>query len=154
MTLPHFVIISPFKRTGPLFEQFRMPFTQEWFIPRGIKIGLLVQGEKIFFPNINTCKYDFPYCGPSRLLWTILNLHYIRKLSCKYDSFWHNNSQEQRILNDPTPVCTISGNFHVNLNFDFYNISTGKKSFPYCGLTWHKVTMLFTNLRICTNVRN
>jgi hypothetical protein len=41
------------------------------------------------------------------------------------------NSRQQRILTDPTPFFTISGNFHVNLNFfwlsgslekDFYNI--------------------------------
>jgi hypothetical protein len=40
-----------------------------------IEIGLLVL-EKIFF-NLNTCKYGFPYCGPSRpsgtMMWTILN---------------------------------------------------------------------------------
>jgi hypothetical protein len=44
-----------------------------------IKIGLLVL-EKIFF-NINICKYDFLYYGPSRplgtMMWTILNLPYI-----------------------------------------------------------------------------
>jgi hypothetical protein len=38
------------------------------------------------------CKYGFPYCAPSRppgtMMWTILNLHYIRYLSCKYDLFW------------------------------------------------------------------
>jgi hypothetical protein len=36
--LPIFVIISP----GPLFEQFRIPLTQEWFVPSLIKIGQLV----------------------------------------------------------------------------------------------------------------
>jgi hypothetical protein len=87
-----------------------------------------------------------------------LNLHYIRKLSCLYDSFWLLDSRQQIILNDPTPVCTISGNFHVNLNFSgsvvlgggnrvlqyFPYISAGNNSFPYCGLTWPQVTMLFT----------
>jgi hypothetical protein len=33
-----------------------------------------------FFFNINTCKYGFPYCGPSQplgtMMWTILNRHY------------------------------------------------------------------------------
>ena len=41
----------------------------------------------------------FPYCCPSRLrgtmVWTILNLHYIRKLSCKYDLFWLSDSSEE-----------------------------------------------------------
>jgi hypothetical protein len=26
------------------------------------------------------------------MMWTILNLHYIRKLSCKYDLLWLNGS--------------------------------------------------------------
>jgi hypothetical protein len=53
---------------------------------------LVGSGENIFFFNINICKYGFPYCDPSwslgTMMWTILNLHYIRKLSCKYDLFW------------------------------------------------------------------
>jgi hypothetical protein len=52
-----------------------------------------------FFFNINICKYGFPYCCPSRLpgamMWTILNLHYIRKLSCKYYLFWLSSSGEE-----------------------------------------------------------
>jgi hypothetical protein len=48
--------------------------------------------RRSFFSNINTCKYGFPYCSPSQplwtIIWTILNLHYIRKLSCIFDSFW------------------------------------------------------------------
>jgi hypothetical protein len=44
-----FLWSSPFwKGPGPLFEQFRIPFTQEWFVPNLIEIGLLVL-EKIFF---------------------------------------------------------------------------------------------------------
>ena len=61
------------------------------------EIGLLVL-EKIFF-NINICQYGFPYCGPSRppgtMMLTILNLHSIRKLSCKYDLFWLSGSGEE-----------------------------------------------------------
>jgi hypothetical protein len=56
-----------------------------------IDISLLVLEETIFFKT-NTCKYGFPYCGPSwppkTMVWTNLNLHYIRKLSCKYELFW------------------------------------------------------------------
>jgi hypothetical protein len=63
-----------------------------------IEIGLLVLKKKIFF-NINICTNSFPYCGPSRpsgtMMWTILNLHYIRKLSCKYDLFWLSGSGEE-----------------------------------------------------------
>ena len=60
-------------------------------MPSLFEIGLLVLEMKIFF-NINICKYSFPYCGPSRppgiMMLTILNLHYIRKLSRKYALFW------------------------------------------------------------------
>jgi hypothetical protein len=56
-----------------------------------IEIGLLVLEEKIVF-NVNTCKYGFSYCGPSRPLGTMistnLNLHHIRNLSCKNQLFW------------------------------------------------------------------
>jgi hypothetical protein len=66
-----------------------------------IEIGLLVLWRMVFL-NINTCKYAFPYCGPSRppgtMIWTNLNLHYIRKLSCKYELFWLCG-----FLNDPAP---------------------------------------------------
>jgi hypothetical protein len=45
------------------------------------------------------CKYSFPHCDPSRspgtMMWTILNLHYIRKLSCKSDLFWLTGSGEK-----------------------------------------------------------
>jgi hypothetical protein len=51
-----------------------------------------------FIFNINTCKYGFPYCSPSQplgtMIWTNLNIHYIRKLSCKYDLFWLSGSWE------------------------------------------------------------
>jgi hypothetical protein len=94
-----FLWLSPLWRgPGPFFEQFRVPFTQEWFMPSLIEIGLLVLEKKIYF-NISICKYGFPYCGPSRppgtMMWTILNLHYIRKLSYKYDLFWLTGSGEE-----------------------------------------------------------
>ena len=70
-------------------------------MPSLIEIGLLVLEKKIFF-NVNICKYSFPYCGPSRppgiMMLTILNLHYIRKLSCKYDVFWLSGSVEEDFL--------------------------------------------------------
>jgi hypothetical protein len=41
--------LSPLWRgPGPSFEQFRIPFTQGWFMPSLIEIGLLVLEEKIF----------------------------------------------------------------------------------------------------------
>ena len=43
-----FLRLSPLWRgPGPLFEQFRSFFTQGWFMPRLIEIGLLVLEKKI-----------------------------------------------------------------------------------------------------------
>ena len=94
-----FLWLSPLWRgPGPLFEQFIISFTQGWFMPSLIEIGQLVLKKKIFF-NINICKYGFPYCCPSRplgtMMLTILNLHYIKKLSCKYELFWLSGSGEE-----------------------------------------------------------
>jgi hypothetical protein len=56
-------------------------------------------GEIFFFFNINISEYGFPYYGPSRPPETMisrnLNLHYIRKLSWKYDLFWLYGSGEE-----------------------------------------------------------
>jgi hypothetical protein len=66
-------------------------------------------GKGVFFPNINISKYGFPYCGPSwspgTMMWTILNLHYIRKLSWKYDLFWLSGSGEKNFQMTPTHFC-------------------------------------------------
>ena len=76
-------------------------------MPSLIEIGLLVLEKKIFF-NINICKYGFPYCGPSRppgTMLTILNLHYIRQFSCKYDLFWLSGSGEEDFSMTPPHFC-------------------------------------------------
>ena len=61
-------------------------------MPSLIEIGLLVL-EKIFFFSINICKYRFSYLETMML--KILNLHYIRQLSCKYDLFWLSGSGKE-----------------------------------------------------------
>jgi hypothetical protein len=62
------------------------------------EIGLLVL-EKIFFFDISTSEYSFPYCGPTQppgtMIWRNLNLHYIRKISCKFDLIWLSGSGEE-----------------------------------------------------------
>jgi hypothetical protein len=74
-----------------------------------IEIDQLVL-EKIFF-NINICKYGFPYCGPSRsprtMMWTILNLHFIRKPSCRYNLLLAQWFWRRRFLNDPHPIFVL-----------------------------------------------
>jgi hypothetical protein len=59
-----FFRLSPlWKGPGPLFEQFWIPFTQGWFMPSLIEIGLLVLEKKIFF-NINYVNIVFPIVAP------------------------------------------------------------------------------------------
>jgi hypothetical protein len=77
-----------------------------------------------FFFNTNTKKYGFPYCGPSwppgTNVCTNLNLHYIRKLSCKYELFWLSGLWEE---NDPTPFLHFYDYlpFEKDLALDLYN---------------------------------
>ena len=80
MIPPYFCIskiISPWKRTWPFFWTIFNSFH-----PRMICTKIWLKLKIVF--NVNTCKYGFPYCGPSRppgtMIWTILNLHYIKKL--------------------------------------------------------------------------
>jgi hypothetical protein len=75
-----------------------------------IEIGLLVPEKKIFF-NVNTEIYGFPYCGPFRppgtMVCTNWNLHYIRKLSCKYELFWLSGSGEEDFQMTPPHFCNF-----------------------------------------------
>jgi hypothetical protein len=49
-----FLWLSPLWRgPGSIFEQFRIPFTQGWFILSLIEIGLLVLEKKIFLKNFS-----------------------------------------------------------------------------------------------------
>jgi hypothetical protein len=69
-------------------------------MPNLIEIGLLVL-KKIFFQH----KYVFPYCGLSRppgtIMWTNFNVHYVRKISSKYEL---SGPWQKIFLNDPTPI--------------------------------------------------
>jgi hypothetical protein len=62
-----------------------------------------------FFFNINICKYGFPHCGlirsPWTMMWRILNLHCIRKLSHENVTYSSsiNGFKWKRFLNDPNP---------------------------------------------------
>ena len=47
MYLHYFVIISPWKRAGPSFEQNWIPFTQGCFLPSLVEIGSVVLEEKM-----------------------------------------------------------------------------------------------------------
>jgi hypothetical protein len=85
-----FVIISPWRGSGPLFGQTCIPFTQGRFVPSLIEIGKLVL-KKIFKHYFQYHMLNgFPYRGSIRssgtMMWT-------------------------------TWICTLSGSFHVNLSF-------------------------------------
>jgi hypothetical protein len=89
-----FLWLSPLWRwSGPYFVKFWIPFIQGWFVLNLIEIGILVEKNiyVLFSLNINTTKYGFPYCDPSwnpeSIIWRNLNLHYVKKLSCKYELF-------------------------------------------------------------------
>jgi hypothetical protein len=103
-----FMIIFPLKRIWPfiwiIYNSLypRMICTKfDWNWPTG--------SENFFF-DINTSEYGFPYCGPSRplgtMLWRNLNLHYMRKLSCKYGLFWLIGSEDFEMT--PTPFLYLS----------------------------------------------
>jgi hypothetical protein len=81
------------------------------FVLSFIEIGMLVL-EKVFFSNMNICKYAFPYCVSSQplgsMMCTHLNLHYIIKLSCKYELFWLSGSWEDFQMTPPYfCICVI-----------------------------------------------
>jgi hypothetical protein len=131
MIPPHyciFVIISPLNRTWSFLltnmntlhpRIFCTKFDWNW--PAG-------SGEKDFFFNINTCKYGSPYCGPSQppgsMIWTNLNLHFIRKLSCKYELFWLSGSWEDLEMTPPhycilwlSPLWRAPGSLFEHIEF-------------------------------------
>jgi hypothetical protein len=100
--------------------------TPGWNEPSLIEIILLALEEKIFFFKINTCKYGVLYCGPIRpprtMMWTILNLHYIRKLSYKYELFYLSSLWEDFKIT-PLQICIFFYYlpFEKDLAPDLYN---------------------------------
>jgi hypothetical protein len=58
--------------------------------------------------HINTCIITFLYCGPKRfgtIICTSLNLHYVRKLSCKSELSWLSGSQREIFSITSTIFC-------------------------------------------------
>jgi hypothetical protein len=107
MTSPKFAFLwlSPLWRgAGPFLVQFKMPFTQGWFPPSFIEIGVLIL-EKIFF-QYNICKYGFPYCGPSwppepwcEQFWIyIISESFHVNMTYSVSVFWR-----RKFFNEPTP---------------------------------------------------
>jgi hypothetical protein len=68
---------------------------QEMFVPSLIEIGHMFHLKDSFqYTNV---KIVSPLVSPTLTLGTIictsLNLHYVKKLSCKYELFWVSGSQ-------------------------------------------------------------
>jgi hypothetical protein len=99
----HFCDHLPFKDDLALYlYNFEFPLPKDNLYQIWLELACWFW-RRIFFFDTNTCKYGFPYCGPSRppgtMIWTKLNVHYVRKLSCtcKYELFWLNGSWEEDI---------------------------------------------------------
>jgi hypothetical protein len=78
---------------------FKFPLPKGDLYQVWLKLAIDDSGEEYFFPNINTCKNDFPHYGPTRPQGTMicikLNFHYIRKLLCKSELLWLFGSKEE-----------------------------------------------------------
>jgi hypothetical protein len=103
----------------PLFEQFRIPFTQGLIIPSLIEIGMLIL--QIIF-SINTCKYGSPYCGPSwcRGPWYEQFWIYIISDSFRVNMTYHGSVVVKKILKWSHPIFAF-----------FVIISHLKKAWPF-----------------------
>ena len=94
----YFVIISPWKRAGPSFEQTWILYTQGCFVPRLVATGSVVLDKKIFlilsiyfryFVIISPCKRAGPF------IWTNLNPLHLRMLCAKFGWNWPSGSGEE-----------------------------------------------------------
>ena len=76
----------------------------------------------------------FPIVAPPDpqgiMMLTILNLHYIRKLSCKYDLFYLSGSVEEDFLINP-PIFTSQGLVIRNLAQTLDNSQHSKSRLEY-----------------------
>ena len=66
----YFLIISPWKRVGPSFEQTWILFTQGCFVPNLVEIGLVALEKKIFknFVNVFSLFCNYPPLEKGRAL--------------------------------------------------------------------------------------
>jgi hypothetical protein len=87
----YFCYYIPFEKELALYlNNLESPLPKNDLCQVSLKLACWLWRRGLLF-NINRCKYGFPYYGPTRpprtMVWTILNLHYIRNFSCKYDLF-------------------------------------------------------------------
>jgi hypothetical protein len=141
-----------------------------------VEIGQMFHFKR-FFP-IYKCK-KFPLLCPPHwplvtIICTSLNLHYVRKLSCKYELFWLSGSQGKKIQWPHqivaflwlSPLWRKTGSLFVKFNnHDLYQVSlklacwfwrrrmfshinTSEYGFPNVALTYPPGTMIWRNLNL------
>ena len=102
MYFRYFLIISPWKRVVPSFEQSWIPFTQEFFVPSLVDISSVVLKKKIFlissmyFHDVNINSHR-ERAGP--FLWWIMNPLHLRMHCAKYGWNWPTGSEEEDFFN-------------------------------------------------------
>ena len=98
MYFRYFVIISPWKRAGPINWSTWIPFTQGCFVPSLVEIGSVVLEKKIFnissmyfhyFVIISSWKRAWPF------IWKNLNPLQARMLCSKFGWNWPSGSTEE-----------------------------------------------------------
>ena len=100
MYFRYFVIISPWKRVCPSFEQSWTPITQVCFVPSLVEIGNVVL-EKIIFKISSLYIFYFVIIslwGGGSFIWENFNPHYQRMHFAKIGCNWHSCSGEDFLI--------------------------------------------------------
>jgi hypothetical protein len=102
----HFCDYPPFEEDLDLYlNRLEFPSCKKCLYQVWLKLA-----KRFFFPiHVYTCKNSFPSCPPTWPSRTIicmsLNLHYVRKLSCKYELFLLSGSQRKEFSMTSLNLC-------------------------------------------------
>jgi hypothetical protein len=151
MIPPYFcisMIISPWKRTWPFFWTILINFTQGWFVPNLIEIGLLVLEKKTVL-NVTYVNMVFLIVAPPEPWepWSELEF-------TSYQKSFHVNMSScgsvvlENILNDPSPLLHFCNDlpFREDLALNLKNLE-----FPWpkdnLNPVWRKLAYCFWGIR-------
>jgi hypothetical protein len=152
MTPPYFcnfLIISPLKRTWSyICTNWNFLLCENYLYLVWLKLASYFWKRRFLkiFSNVNTCKNGFPHFGltqrPGTIIFTNLNIHYIRKLFCKSELFMVCGSWEEdfcifviiSLVNSTWPlICTISNSLYLRMScikFDWnWSAGSGEEDF-------------------------
>ena len=98
MYFHYYIIISPWKRTGPSFEQLWIPFTQGCLVQSLIEISPRVLEKMIF--KLSKCIFRYlviisPWKRAGPFIWINLNHHHSGMLCAKFGWNWPCGSWEE-----------------------------------------------------------